>query len=394
MTRPVIIGASYNKEKNLAQKVRKHYKKTTQPGRVPEVAFWRGKHLFSDFLKPNFLINELPVLAYTAIEPVLNSQSELVVVGDEVSAAITRSMSNYFEREIIAGYEPSAPTMHGTMQAGLDYLRRPDEFVFLASDLIFNQASKYTTQELTADVHLRLPSKQLIYPQAGAGDWPLNRQFQFPLLVNGEEHDCKEPNVYVFKNKKRLHALTGAAFAARKGCDTRAQLVLHAAKQVVMNTPVSSYWQLVKSAGQEVVHARTTKQLSGRVGLSTQPVLDYLASIGLETSISLSDDFGDVFDVDSAWDLALANHQLATNPYLHSHADALEAYKQDEMPRLRERFKQLRPEVFAQDINTYVGLAGQPPLLTSDARVREEYVERYSLNDEVLPLRALIPVKQ
>ena len=397
MTRPIIYGASYDEEANLTKKVAQQYQKTlAKNDRVPELPLWRGQQEHNNFLKPNLLLAGAPLLTYSLADGLLHTHSELAVIGDAVTQDITQAMKNYFEiprnRRVQAVHEPKEKSMRATIQTGLQALEIQDDFAFVTADLAFNQVSKHANKEFPANyhAHLELPSEQLL--SNGLTKQYLNRNFQFPLQINGELHNCKEPNIYLLRNQEPLMNALNLIYDSRKGATSTTTTITNILTKIHAQTTIADWREatpaLLQATKQLATHYATSRELRADITPLQEATYHLL---GIQTNIQpTKTSLAEVFDIDSAYDLALADTLLRTNPHTHPHADAIQAFKLDELPRLQQKHPQLREDINSTRINNYLQAHGHPQLLNQDGSVHESYLQEHHLHQTPTTPPALI----
>lgn len=373
MTRPILLAASYDKKENLAAAIKKHYNKTRyRNDRRPEVPLWPGEHTFTDFYKATFPINQAPLLAYSAADSLLNTDSDIITVGNKQTHAIIKSMKNYFSlHKRRFEYAPPTNNLRETINAAITQLDigLNESFVFQATDTPLNNASRYAKLPVSKayQVVAYWPSKQVIHqnpnnPSAQA----INRVYQFPLRINGEEHNCKESNTWILRNHPAVIDNLNHAFNARKGTKTKKGTMIkflwntlkaHPTKLPAMTRAVGKALNIYQEARRDGAPPYIPIQ---EAQAATYEVFDIRAAIRVAPG-----ELGEVFDVDSADDLVLANQIIHTHG--HPHADAIESWKQDEFPKLYKQHPQLHPANQAATINNYLTTHGHKPIFTPSA---------------------------
>ena len=369
MSRPILLAASNDKKENLAGAIKKQYNTTlARNDRRPEVGLWPGKHTFTNFYKANLLINGAPLITYSAADSLINTDSDIVTVGNEESHAIIKSMKNYFELNKHRRFKYAPPTnkMSETIEATVNELdmSRGEHFVFQAADAPFNNASWYAKLSVSQVYHVvaYLPSKQAIHQNPNnPSAQTINRVYQLPVRFNGEEHDCKEPNTWIVSNHQPLITNLDSFYDARKGTKTK------------LGTATKFFWNTLKAHPTKLPAMTRALSKAIRIGIETKrdgeiphiPVEELQAAMYevFDTRVAIRvapGTIAEVFDVDSLDDYVLAPQLLQTHG--HRHADAIENWKLDELPKLQEQHPHLRPANQEAMINDYLTTHGFKPL--------------------------------
>lgn len=400
MSRPIIIGASYDIRSSLHEDVRKQLRKTRKKNdRIPELALWRSP---KGFVKSNLTLNNAPLLAYAVIPAVLSTDSPIAVVGDQATQDITNSIAEYFsvQDRLFAAPEryTSADelTLSNTWSKGWNALGNPSGFVFATGDRPFGSLGRdvLVQQDSGYDVVVPLQSKQELYPrfsQLSENASLLNRCFQARVRLDGVSLDVKEPNVYIIeKNAGNVINMIDDFYALRKGgADEK-----------------STVFQIAKFVYSRAAQASTRAKLLGStVGLLATSAYDYVreAELGVRTkslanitnhlygvsakAIPAKPSLGAWFDVDSAFDFAIASKLLHERAETNYFQEEISDWAQASINHLRARNIILDPVVSAAQLNRYVTQFGEVPLVDNQGYVSKQYQEKYAqeLNNLVLP---------